>query len=162
MNKTFGLVSDSAIADFVNFVSPIWRKLAKEGTPIIVKISTKGEDYTSAQRRLYFQWCGQFAKHQGDDKDSIHHDFKKRFLIAIYRRDDADFNEMCESIAELKDSEPEQYKAIAEGVIKLVSITKASKVQMTEYLDQIFHFCMKQGCVLSVPDDLRFAREMSA
>ena len=161
MNKTFGLVSDSAIADFVNLVNPIWRKLAKAGTPIIVKISTKGEEITSAQRRLYWHWVGQFSNHIGNDKDDQHHDFKRRFLIAIYRRDDAGFAAMCDSIAKLKTSEPEEHRAIGEQVIRLTSITKATKVQMTQYLDEIFRFCAAQGVLLRVPDDLRFVREMN-
>ena len=160
--QTFGLVSDSAIADFVNFVNPIWRQLAKDGTPIVIKISTKNEEITSAQRRLYWFWVGQFSNHIGNDKDDQHHDFKRRFLISIYRRDDAGFAAMCDSIAKLKTSEPEEHRAIGDQVIKLTSITKATKQQMTQYLDEIFRFCMKQGCVLSVPDDLRFAREMAA
>jgi len=160
MNKTFGLVSDSAIADFVNYINPIWRKLAAEKTPIIVKISTKNEDYTAAQRRLYFYWMGQFANHIGSDKDDQHHDFKRRFLIAIYRRDDAGFAAMCDSIAKLKTSEPEEHRAIGEQVIKLTSITKATKQQMTQYLDEIFRFCAAQGVSLRVPDDLRYLREM--
>lgn len=160
MNKTFGLVSDAAISDFVNFVNPIWRKLAKEGTPIIVKISTKSEEITSAQRRLYFTWCGQFAKHFGDDKDSVHLDMKRRFLIAIYRQDDAGFAAMCDAIAKLKDSEPDEYEAIGKHVIKLTSITKATKSQMSELLDNFFRFSVSKGLYLTCPDDLKFIREM--
>ena len=158
--QTFGLVSDSAIADFVNFVNPIWRDLAKNGTPIIVKVSTKNEEITNAQRRLYWFWVTQFANHVGNDKDEQHHDFKRRFLIALYRRDDAGFAAMCDSIAKLKTSEPEEFQSIGDQVIRLTSITKATKYQMTEFMDSIYRFCSAQGCGLRVPDDLRYLREM--
>lgn len=152
--QTFGLVSDSAIADFVNFINPIWRKLAAEKTPIIVKISTKNEDYSSAQRRLYMAWCTEFANHFGEEQKRVHHDMKRRYLINIYRRDDEGFAAMCDAIAALKDNDPEQHKAIGDGVIKLTSITKASKIQMSEYMDLFYKFAQKHGLTMKTPDDL--------
>lgn len=157
----FKLSDTAQVNRLMEYLKSNWRKAIKDGKPLIISVSEKDEDYTSKQRRLYFSWMTQFAKHQGDDQNSVHSDFKKRFLIAIYRRDDAGFNQMCESIAALKESEPEQYRAIAEGVIRLTSITKASKSQMSEYMNEIYHFCIKQNCYLQTPDDLRFVREMS-
>jgi hypothetical protein len=158
MNKTFGLVSVQSVNDFLAFIKPIWRQLAKDGTPIILKLSTKSEDYTSAQRRLYFSWITQFANKFGEYQESVHHDMKRRFLIRIYMRDDPDFNAMCECIAKLKTNEVEQYNAIREGVIKLTSITKATKVQMTEYMDLIYRFAASQGLALIDPEDLKHLR----
>lgn len=159
--QTFGLVSDSAIADFVNYINPIWRKLAAEKTPIIVKISTKNEDYTSAQRRLYFQWCTQFSNHFGHEQEDVHHDMKKRFLIAIYYRDDPEFAKMCDAVKQLETSEPAIWQTIREHVIRETSITKATKEQMSEYMDKFFKFAQSQGLQMRTPDDLKFAREMS-
>ena len=130
-------------------------------TPLIVRLSEKDEDYTSKQRRLYWMWIGQYSKNFGEEKDDAHLFIKRRFLINIYRRDDAGYAAMCDAIAMLKDSEPEQHRAIGEQVIKLTSITKASKAQMTELLDDFFRFTVSKGLYLKCPDDLKFIREMN-
>lgn len=159
--EIFVLKNAFEVNRLMSHLKPNWRKASTSNKPLVVTVSEKGEDYTAAQRRLYWSWMTQFAKHQGDDQDSVHHDFKRRFLIAIYRRDDAGFAAMCDAIAALKDNEPDQHRAIGEQVIKLTSITKATKVQMSQYMDSIYHFCIKQNCYLQVPDDLRFVREMN-
>lgn len=159
--KTYTLKTVFDVNQLLTLLKTEWRKASTSKKPLIVIVSDNQEDYTSAQRRLYFKWCTQFAKHQGDDDKSIHTYFKKTFLIDIYRRDDAGFAAMCDAIAALRKTEPEQHRAIGEGVIKLTSITNASKAQMTEYLDKIYHFCVKQNCYLQCPDDLNYLREMN-
>lgn len=48
-------------------------------TPLIVKISTKQEDRSTAQNRLYWKWLNEWSKHIGSDKDSEHFYFKRSF-----------------------------------------------------------------------------------
>lgn len=134
---------------------------AAEGKPLVVTVTDKQESLSSAQRRLYFMWMGQLAAHWGTDKDYEHVEAKKQFLIKIYYRDDADFAEMCDAIKTLKKEmgETAQYKAIADGVIRETSITKATVKQMTEYLNCIFACAMGRGVKLNVPEDLKWAAE---
>ena len=105
-------------------------------------------------------WLGQIEKKTGQDKDSLHYEFKKRFLIYIYRRDDQEFAETCSAIAMLKQNECEEYRVIAEQVIRLCSTTKLSVKQMTEYLNYVHDFAVTQLHVhLTVPDDLKWCFE---
>ncbi len=139
-----------------------WKPAIDGGKPLVVKVTDKTEEYTAAQRRLYFMWCTQFGKKFGDHQDAIHHDIKKRFLINIYYRDDPEFAAMCDAVHALKESEPQHWHTIREHVIKETSITKASKVQMSEFMDEFYRFAQKHGCHLTTPDDLKFATEMAA
>lgn len=156
----FKLSDTAQVNRLMAYLKENWRQAIKNGKPLIITVTEKDEDYTSKQRRLYFMWIGQYAKHFGEEKDDAHLFIKRKFLIGIYRRDDAGYASMCDAIAMLKDSEPEQHRAIGEHVIKLTSITKASKAQMTELLDDFFRFAVSKGLVMKCPDDLKFIREM--
>ena len=127
-----------------------------DGQPLVVRVSQKQEDRSLAQNRLYWKWLKQWSDHQGTDKDSEHFFFKKKFLIGIYNRDDPEFAEMCRAIKTLKANEQEEYEAIANHVIKLTSTRNATTAQFTEYLNDIHAFCLKHGCYLEVPDDLKW------
>lgn len=158
----FKLSDTAQVNRLMEYLKANWRKAIKDGKPLIISVSEKDEDYTSKQRRLYWMWIGQYAKHFGEDKDDAHLFIKRKFLINIYRRDDAGYASMCDAIAKLKDSEPEEHKAIGEQVIRLTSITKATKQQMSEFMDQFYRFAQTQCLWLQTPDDLKFAREMAA
>ena len=134
---------------------------AAEGKPLVVTVTDKQESLSSAQRRLYWMWMGQLAAHWGDDKDAMHAYCKKQMLIKIYYRDCPEFAEMCDAIKTLKKEmgETAQFKAIADGVIRETSITKATVKQMTEYLNAIFAWAFGQGVKLTVPEDLKWAAE---
>lgn len=130
-----------------------------DGEPLVVRISNKQEQRTHAQNRLYWLWLSDFARHTGNDKDTLHFNFKYKYLISIYMRDDPEFNEMALSIKNLKNilGETEQFKSIRDGVIRQTSTTKANTKQMTEYLNCIYDECLiKHQFKLKVPDDLRW------
>jgi len=160
-DEIFTLKTEQDVNRLLTVLRTTWRKMTDAKTPLIVRLSEKDEEYTSKQRRLYWWWIGQYSKHFGEEKDDSHLFIKRKFLIGIYRRDDAGYAAMCDAIAMLKDSEPEQHRAIGEHVIKLTSITKASKAQMTELLDDFFRFAVSKGLYLKCPDDLKFIREMN-
>lgn len=159
--KIFILSTTFDVNRLMTELKTTWRQAIADKKPLVVRLSNKQEDITSAQRRLYFQWITQFANHFGDDNDMVHHDMKKRFLIAIYYRDDPEFAKMCDAVKQLETSEPIIWQTIREHVIKETSITKASKEQMSEYMDKFFKFAQSQGLQMRTPDDLKFAREMS-
>ncbi|OJU86076.1 MAG: hypothetical protein BGN93_07835 [Acinetobacter sp. 39-4] len=157
MNQAvFPIPNHAQIAKVTNYLNLNHAKAAVEGKPLIVTISTKQIDRSSAQNRLYWKWLTQFADHVGSTKEEQHTFFKRKFLISIFNRDDAEYAEMCTAIAALKKNECEEYKAIADHVIKLTSTSKASVKQMNEYLNQIEAFCLMHGAKLLIPYDLEW------
>ncbi|TCB50976.1 hypothetical protein E0H80_06310 [Acinetobacter sp. ANC 4779] len=156
----FPIQSHADITKAISFMHTHYTKALEENKPLVVRIDQKQDDRSAGQNRLYWMWLGQIEKKTGQDKDSLHYEFKKRFLIFIYRRDDQEFEEMCQSIAKVKLSEPEEHKVIGKQVIKMTSTTKATVKQMTEYLNNVHDFTVMQlGIHLTVPDDLKWCYE---
>jgi len=153
----FPIQSHADITKAINFMHTNYTQAINKGKPLRVVIDQKQDDRSTAQNRLYWMWLGQIEKKTGQDKDSLHYEFKKRFLIYIYRRDDQEFAEMCHAIAKVKQSEPDEYETIGKQVIRLCSTTKLSVKQMTEYLNYVHDFAVTQlGVHLTVPDDLKW------
>jgi len=157
----FPIQSHADITKAINFMHTHYTQAINEGKPLRVVIDQKQDDRSTAQNRLMWMWYGQIEKKTGQDKDQLHYEFKKRFLIYIYRRDDQEFAEMCNAIARVKQSEPDEYETIGKQVIRLCSTTKATVKQMTEYLNYIHDFAVTQlGVYLTVPDDLKWCYEV--
>ncbi|MCO8044970.1 recombination protein NinB [Acinetobacter bohemicus] len=153
----FPIQSHADITKAINYMHTNYTKAINEGKPLRVVIDQKQDDRSTAQNRLMWMWLGQIEKKTGTDKDQLHYEFKKKFLIYIYRRDDQDFAEMCHAIAKVKQSEPDEYETIGKQVIRLCSTTKLSVKQMTEYLNYVHDFAVTQlGVHLTVPDDLKW------
>lgn len=153
----FPIQSHVDITKAINFMHTNYNQAINEGKPLRVVIDQKQDDRSTAQNRLYWMWLGQIERKNGTDKDQLHYEFKKKFLIYIYRRDDQDFAEMCHAIAKVKQSEPDEYETIGKQVIRLCSTTKLSVKQMTEYLNYVHDFAVTQlGVHLTVPDDLKW------
>lgn len=160
MAAVFPINSHADITKAISFMHTNYTKALEEKKPLVVRIDQKQDDRSTAQNRLYWMWLGQIEKKNGTHKDQLHFEFKKRFLIFIYRRDDQEFAETCKAIAMLKQNEREEYRVIAEQVIRLCSTTKLSVKQMTEYLDCVHDFTVTQlGIHLTVPDDLKYLME---
>ncbi|MEQ1411543.1 recombination protein NinB [Acinetobacter indicus] len=153
----FPIQSHADITKAINFMHTNYTQAINEGKPLRVMIDQKQDDRSTAQNRLYWMWLGQIERKTGQDKDSLHYEFKKKFLIYIYRRDDQDFAEMCDAIARVRQSEPDEYETIGKQVIRLCSTTKLSVKQMTEYLNYVHDFAVvRLGVHLTVPDDLKW------
>ncbi|MBJ8495552.1 recombination protein NinB [Acinetobacter nosocomialis] len=143
-----------------NYLNKNHSKAAAEGKPLVVEIKPESKDRSKAQNRLYWKWLHEIYKKTGNDEDQLHFEFKKKFLINILKRDDESYAEMCLAISQLKQSESEQYRAIADGVIRETSTTRMNTSQFTYYLNLIEAFALKEfGMVLPVPDDLKYALE---
>ena len=111
---------------------------------------------STATNRLYWLWVTQAANECGDTKEGVHYDLKRRFLLKIYYRDSNSFAGMCDSIKALQNLDLQHYDMIAKEVVGLVSTAKATDVQMSEYLNDIYRFYLEQGLCLKTPDELRF------
>ncbi|WP_418655379.1 recombination protein NinB, partial [Acinetobacter higginsii] len=108
-----------------------------EGKPLVVSISPECRKRSLAQNSLYWKWLSVIERKTGNDKDQLHFEFKKKFLINILKRDDKEYAEMCLALSALKQSESDQFEAIANGVIRETSTTRMDTKQYTEYLQQI-------------------------
>lgn len=156
----FPIQSHADIDKVVNFIDSNYTKALEENRPLVVRIDQKQDDRSAAQNRLYWMWGTQWAKHQGNDKDSEHLFFKKKFLSIIFNRDDVgQYRKTFAAVKVLKDQKHPMYQQVADGLNELISTTDASVDQFTEYLNDIHAFCLKHGCYLNTPDDLKYVLE---
>lgn len=112
----------------------------KDGKTLYVSIFWADDDKVRSlnQNRIYWQYLTNISQHTGISKDTLHKDFKHKFLAKILARDDKAYRACFDSIkhakAYLSDSE---YQNLAIGVASLISTTKATTKQMGEYLNDI-------------------------
>lgn len=152
----FRLVSDDARDNCIKALF-----MAQQSSEEVLEVIVQPEKRkrSLATNRLYWLWITQVANEWGDTKEGVHYDFKRRFLLKIYYRDSQSFAEMCDAIKALKDLDLRNYDKIAKEVVGLVSTTKATDKQMSEYLDDIYRFCYAQGLFLLIPEDLIWIRD---
>lgn len=155
----FPIQSHADITKAINYLHNNYTQANFENKPLVVEIRPESKDRSKAQNRLYWKWLHEIHRKTGNDEDQLHFEFKKKFLIGILKRDDDDYAAMCLAISALKQSESEQYEAIANGVIRETSTTRMDTSQFTEYLNDIHAFCNKNGCYLETPDDLKYVLE---
>ena len=161
MAAVFPINSHADITKAISFMHTHYTKALEEKKPLVVYIEQESRERSRQQNKLYWMWTTQWAKHQGNDKDSEHLFFKKKFLSVIYNRDDVgQYRNTFAAVKFLKDEKHPMYQQVADGLIELISTTDASVDQFTEYLNDIHAFCLKHGCYLNTPDDLMYAWEM--
>lgn len=132
-------------------------KRHRAGETFFVVIDDKDETRSQAQNRLYWLWIGVISAHTGDDKDSLHVELKRRLLSRIYAKSDGNFAELFASLKQCqRHLSTADYERMAYKVAGLLSTTKATTEQFTEYLQEIDIWAGKQGISLPVPDDLRW------
>lgn len=156
----FSIQSHADITKAINYMHTNYTQAINEGKPLVVEIKPECLNRSKAQNRLYWKWLHEIHRKTGNDEDQLHFEFKKKFLIGILKRDDDEYAAMCLAIKTLKQSESEQYEAIANGVIRETSTTRMDTKQFTEYLNLIEAFALKTfGLVLPVPDDFKYVME---
>lgn len=132
----------------------------EQGKPLVVRIDQKQDEYSDAQRRLYWEWLTHWSRHQGTTKDYEHLFFKRKFLSVIYYRDNVgQYRNTFNAVKQLKIEKHPAYEKVADGLNDLVSIRDSSVKQFKEYLDEIHAFCNKHGKYLNTPDDLMYLME---
>ena len=157
----FPIQSHADITKAISFMHTNYTKALEEKKPLVVYIEQESRERSKQQNKLYWKWLTQWAKHQGNDKDSEHLFFKKHFLSRIYDRDEVNqYKKTFAAVKVLKDEKHPMYQQVADGLIELISTTDASVDQFTEYLNDIHSFCLKHGCYLNTPDDLMYVWEM--
>ena len=156
----FTIKDHSDITKTISYLHSNYTRAVDDGRPLVVEIKPESKDRSKAQNRLYWLWLTQWAKKQGTDKDYEHNFFKRTLLARIYHRDDvAENRNTYNAVKQLRDEKHPLYAQLADSVTMLTTTTDASTAQFTEYLNDIHAFCLKQGCYLHTPDDLKFAIE---
>ncbi len=156
----FTIKDHSDITKTISYLHTNYSQAINEGKPLVVSIDQKQQDRSKAQNRLYWMYLTQWAKKQGTDKDYEHNFFKRTLLARIYHRDDvAEYRNTYNAVKQLRVEKHPLYAQLADSVTMLTTTTDASTAQFTEYLNDIHAFCLKHGCYLHTPDDLKFAIE---
>lgn len=123
----------------------------KLDVPMEVIIREHKKDRSAAQSRLYWLWLTLIANELGYIKEELHEEYKRKYLIGIFIRDDEDFAKMITTIKGLSNDE-----WLRKQVVALVSTTRANVQQFTEYLQAIEMAAADMGIVLPHPDDYYF------
>lgn len=153
----FTIKDHSDITKTMSYLHTNYTKANFENKPLVVEIKPEAKDRSKAQNRLYWKFLTQWAKHQGTDKDAEHLFFKKKFLAVIFYRDDVgQYRNTFDAVKVLKKQNHPMYQQVADGLNELITTTDASVEQFTEYLNDIHAFCLKQGCYLETPDNLKW------
>lgn len=155
INERVTLNGIADIPRLISFITGLFSRVKF----LVVTITDKEEQRSHAQNRLYWKWLKQYGDYEGLTDDEAHIYFKKVFLIRLYARDDAEFNEMCQAVTTLKEAESEQFLVIANHVVKETSTRRATVKQFTEYLESIDRYCLGRGLRLDTPSDLMFLHE---
>ena len=158
----FPINSHADITKAINFMHTNYTQAINEGKPLRVAIDQKQEILSSAQRRLYWLWMTEYSKQRGLDKEEASAFFKYKYLSIIYNRDKVgEYPETFKVMRDLKKSGSSGYEPLRQFVSNRMSITEATTKQMAEYLNDIEVWCLKDGVMLTCPDDLKYLMEMS-
>ena len=120
MAAVFPIQSHADITKAISFMHTNYTKALEEKKPLVVYIEQESRERSKQQNKLYWKWLTQWAKHQGNDKDSEHLFFKKHFLSRIYDRDEVNqYKKTFAAVKVLKDEKHPMYQQVADGLIEL-------------------------------------------
>ena len=157
MNQRFRLIDDDVFINCTNAILVHYK--AAKGVLNIIITDDDETAYTDCQRRLYFVWVQYIANYHGNDKETQHRMLKRQFLAKILCRKNADLIYMFETVKNCeKHMGVTEYNNFALQVASLLSITKTTKEEMSEYLNDIEQFYYGKGLVLPVPSELIWCR----
>ena len=157
MNQRFRLIDDDVFINCTNAI--LTRYKAVKGVLNIIITDDDETAYTDCQRRLYFVWVQYIANYHGNDKETQHRMLKRQFLAKILCRKNADLIYMFETVKNCeKHMGVTEYNNFALQVASLLSITKTTKEEMSEYLNDIEIFYYSKGVSLPVPSDLSWVK----
>ena len=157
MNQRFRLIDDDVFINCTNAI--LTRYKAAKGVLNIIITDDDETAYTDCQRRLYFVWVQYIANYHGNDKETQHRMLKRQFLAKILCRKNADLIYMFETVKNCeKHMGVTEYNNFALQVASLLSITKTTKEEMSEYLNDIEIFYYSKGVSLPVPSDLSWVK----
>lgn len=160
IRQTFNLCSQQVLSNCYSFIAEHYQQ--QEGNLKLmatVELIDGDKARSLSQNSLYWQWVGYLSDKLGDTREELHTRLKWQFLRPIYLRDDRGFAEMMLSVDEYRSqASKSEFAVLAKGVSSLMSTTKASVKQMSEYMDAIDKYYYAQGYALPKPDDYMWIR----
>ena len=163
----FTIKDHSDIGKTINYLHNNYTQANFEGKPLVVRITTKQDDRSVAQNRLYFMWLDQIAKKTGNSKNDLHYTYKKKFLAAIYVTNRQETAEKHKALLSFKNVKQHfgglerqkldaDYELLVDTFIRdHIKSREATVKEFTQYLDKInIHAHRNLGVMLTIPDDL--------
>lgn len=136
-------------SDTIRMAAVIAVTKAAEGMTVIIKDET---GRSLDQNALYWMWCKDFSDSTGYTTDHVHHEFKKRFLVPLFIRENIkDTAAIVTTIQRIRKQSTEDADTLANFLIQNISTTDATKKIFTEYLEQIERFCHEKNIALRHP-----------
>jgi hypothetical protein len=139
--------------DILDRVLRLCRRAVESETIYEVLIKEHKVSLSAQQRKLYFFWLAIIGDELGYEKDEIHLEMKKKFLISIYVREHEGFAEMVESLRVVQKENKRAWRILADHVLRETSIMDASVKEMKEYLTDVDRFAASQNIPLPLPAD---------
>lgn len=139
--------------DILDRVLLLCRRAVDDETLHEILIKEHKVSLSAQQRKLYFFWLAIIGDELGHEKEDLHLEMKKKFLISIYIREHDGFAEMIESLRVVKNENPVAWRVLADHVLRATSIMDASVKEMKEFLTAIDRFAASHGIRLPLPVD---------
>lgn len=112
------------------------------------------KDRSAAQNSLYWKWMTIIGADLGESKDEVHENFKDKWLVSLYERDDPDYAEMIQSLRSVwQQGMKKEALDLRKRIVALTSTTTATVAQMSEYMQEIENFAVTLGIKLPCPDE---------
>lgn len=151
-NKDFRLVASSkeGINRAIRILSN-WGGVTEQNRIEII-IRPYRRSRTVEQNALMHKWFSVIAAETGDDMLSVKDEFKRRFLPPILKRDDPEYAELAQLLAELSQKgDAEMARKIGSKIIAKLSTSLLNTKQMSEFMDNVERFATDLGITLPQP-----------
>jgi hypothetical protein len=115
-----------------------------------VDVKVHRENRTLAQNALMWKWHTEGGDHLGETKEDMHTEFKRRFVVPILRRDDAEYAKMVLAVLKLeKVGMRPEFERLRAGIIELTSTTTLNTAQLTEALTEYERHLLSLGAEIT-------------
>lgn len=147
-NKEFRITNDAQRKWVIQTIADL-----PEGEEFFVSISKQEKKRSIEQNKLYWKWVGEIADSLYDDRSRMHSYLKEHILLPIMRRDFPDVEQMVKSVKALRKGGHPQADLWKNTVLEwMVSTTRLSVKQFTEYLEDVEKWASGMQIVLTKPE----------
>lgn len=109
-----------------------------EKNQIEVIIRPYRKNRSREQNSLYWKWLGEISLETGEDTESLHETFKRKFLAPILKRDDEGYRDLSVELQTLRgNGQHESADRIGLILLSKLSTGALTTKQFSEYLDYI-------------------------
>lgn len=112
------------------------------------------KDRSTMQNSLYWKWLTIIGNELGYSKEEMHEQYKGKFLVNIYDRDNPEYAEMMKTLRDVyREGMRDEALSLHTKIIALTSTTMANVKQMSEYMQSIEHEAISMGIRLPILED---------